>query len=292
MNGFISDLLKECSDFLGVSKTPAKGTLFNVNENESNPLLNDEMRERFHSIVAKLLYASKRARWDLLTLIAFLTKRVMNPRRDDWEKLTRGIQYVRDTQTLGVTLEIQDPIQVIAYVDASYGVHKDKKSHTGCCITLGKGTISAKSATQKLNTKSSTEAELVALSDAANQILFIRNFLISQGYPLGPAIIYQDNLSTIRLIKNGRSNSERTRHADIRFSFLHDRLESGDVILQYMRTEDVILHTPNHVPRHRGHRSRSTILAKNIHPQRDNAQEYSSNDQSDIQTVTFNGTIY
>jgi hypothetical protein len=102
MNGFISDLLKECSDFLGVSKTPAKGTLFNVNENESNPLLNDDMRERFHSIVAKLLYASKRARWDLLTLIAFLTKRVMNPRRDDWEKLTRGIQYIRDTQTLGV----------------------------------------------------------------------------------------------------------------------------------------------------------------------------------------------
>jgi Reverse transcriptase (RNA-dependent DNA polymerase) len=102
MNGFISDLLKECSDFLGVSKTPAKGTLFNVNENESNPLLNDDMRERFHSIVAKLQYASKRARWDLLTLIAFLTKRVMNARRDDWEKLTRGIQYIRDTQTLGV----------------------------------------------------------------------------------------------------------------------------------------------------------------------------------------------
>ena len=240
MNGFISDLLKECSDFLGVSKTPAKNTLFNVNENESNPLLNDDMSERFHSIVAKLLYASKRARWDLLTLIAFLTKRVMNPRRDDWEKLTRGIQYIRDTQTLGVTLEIHDPIQVIAYVDASYGVHKDKKSHTGCCITLGKGTISAKSSTQKLNTKSSTEAELVALSDAANQILFIRNFLISQGYPIGPAIIYQDNLSTIQLIKNGCSNSERTRHVDIRFFFLHDRQEKGDVILQYMRTEDMI----------------------------------------------------
>jgi hypothetical protein len=47
MNGFFSHLQK---------KTPAKGTLFNVNENESNRLLNDEMRERFHSIVAKLFY--------------------------------------------------------------------------------------------------------------------------------------------------------------------------------------------------------------------------------------------
>jgi hypothetical protein len=52
----------------------------------------------------------------------------MNPWRDDWEKLTRGIQYIRDTQTLGVTLEIQDPIQVIAYVDASYGVFTKTRS--------------------------------------------------------------------------------------------------------------------------------------------------------------------
>jgi hypothetical protein len=55
MNGFISDLLKECSDFSGVSKTPAKGTLFNVNENESNPLLNDEMRERNYYMRASVL---------------------------------------------------------------------------------------------------------------------------------------------------------------------------------------------------------------------------------------------
>lgn len=239
MNGFIHDLLEECSDFMGVSKTPAKNTLFELNENNSNPLLPDEMRERFHSIVAKLLYASKRARWDLLILIAFLTKRVNNPRRDDWEKLTRGIQYIRGTQNLGVTLEIHDPITVTAYVDASYGVHKDKKSHTGCNITLGKGTIYAKSSTQKLNTKSSTEAELVALSDASNQILWTNNFLRMQGHHTGPAIIFQDNLSTIQLIANGQPNSERTRHVDIRYFFLHDRQQKGDVKLIYKRTEDM-----------------------------------------------------
>ena len=60
-----------------------------------------------------------------------------------------------------------------------------------------------------------------------------------QGYNIGPAIIYEDNLSTIQLIKNGRSNSERTRHVDIRFFFLHDRQEKGDVTLQYMRSEDM-----------------------------------------------------
>ena len=48
-----------------------------------------------------------------------------------------------------------------------------------------------------------------------------------------PAVMYQDNMSTIQLIKNGRSNSEKTRHVDIRFFFMHDRINSGDVSLIY-----------------------------------------------------------
>ena len=54
-----------------------------------------------------------------------------------------------------------------------------------------------------------------------------------------PAILYQDNKSTIQLIKNGRSTSEKTRHVDIRFVFLHDGINSGDVFLQYMCTDDM-----------------------------------------------------
>ena len=111
-----------------------------------------------------------------------------------------------------------DILTSCTYIDASYAVHADKKSHTGCIITLGKGAIYGKSSTQKLNTTSSTEAELVAMTEAGNQVLWIRNFMIHQEYEVGPAVIFQDNLSTIQLVKNGRSNSERTRHIHIRFS--------------------------------------------------------------------------
>ena len=146
-------------------------------------------------------------------------------------------------QDMGTVLEVQDPPCVHAYVDASYAVHPDMKSHTGCVISLGKGPIYAKSNTQKLNTKSSTEAELVGLSDCSNQIIWTRNFLIQQGYVMQPAVMYQDNMSTIQLIKNGRSNSEKTRHIDIRFFFMHDRINSGDVSSIYMNTKDMIADT-------------------------------------------------
>ena len=130
------------------------------------------------------------------------------------KKLERTIQYIRDTKDIGLTLRVEDPITITCYVDASFGVHSDMKSHTGSAITLGKGVVYAKSSTQKLTTKSSTEAELVGLSDLANQVLWARE------YQDRSAIIFQDNKSTIQLINNGRSNSERTRHINIRYFFL------------------------------------------------------------------------
>ena len=133
-------------------------------------------QEYFHSITAKLLYLSKRSRPDILPE-AILTKRVTKPQEHDLKKLERTIQYIRGTKNLGLELEIDDPTRVYAYVDASYGVHSDMKSHTGSVISLGKGVIYGKSSTQKLNTKSSTESELIGLSDSANQILWVRDFM-------------------------------------------------------------------------------------------------------------------
>jgi hypothetical protein len=102
-------------------------------------------------------------------------------------------------------------------VDATYGVHADMKSHTGAVIGIGQGPIFAKSSTQKLNTKSSVEAELVGLSDNMGYIISTRNFLMEQGYDVEAANAYQDNKATIQLVKNGRSQSDKTRHIAIRF---------------------------------------------------------------------------
>jgi len=58
--------------------------------------------------------------------------------------------------------------------------HPDMKSHTGIYMTLGKGATYTTSCKQKLNTKSSTEAELVAVDDAMGQVLWTRHFLAAQ----------------------------------------------------------------------------------------------------------------
>ena len=237
MDGYIIDLLDEYDNITGVAETPATNNLFEIKESR---LLEDSAREYYHSLTAKLLYLGKRVRPDILTACSFLSKRVQNPTEEDMKKLERVIRYLRHTRHLGIILEADKHLTVIAYVDASYGVHQNMKSHTGCTIGIGRGPIYAKSSGQKLNTKSSTEAELVGLSDSTGQILWTRNFLIEQGYNVEAAIVYQDNMSTIALVKNGKSNSERTRHIAIRFFFVADRVASKEIKVEYMQTGEML----------------------------------------------------
>ena len=57
---------------------------------------------------------------------------------------------------------------------------------------------------------------------------------------MGPTILQQDNQSTIRLLKKGRSTSKRSRHIDIRYFWLSDREKSGEIQIQYEPTEDML----------------------------------------------------
>ena len=95
---------------------------------------------------------------------------------------------------------------------------------------LGKGAIYSTSTRQKLNTKSSTEAELVGVNDVMPQTLWTRYFMEVQGYEVHDNIVYQDNQSAILLEKNSRgSSSKRTRHINIRYFFITDRAKKGEV---------------------------------------------------------------
>lgn len=237
MDGYIIDLLQFCDSIEGTAETPATKDLFVVRDDAEK--LDSDGKEHFHTLTAKLLYLSKRVRPDILTAIAFLARRVQSPDIDDQKKLYRVVRYIRGTQELGLRLRA-DSISILAYVDASYGVHSDMRSHTGAIIGLGKGPIYCKSSVQKLNSTSSTEAELIALSDSTTQVLWTRNFLIELGYDVGPATVYQDNQSTIKLVENGRSNSGRTRHIAIRYFFVANRIQTGEIQVEYMATGDMI----------------------------------------------------
>ncbi|CAJ1967284.1 unnamed protein product [Cylindrotheca closterium] len=126
------------------------------------------------------------------------------------------------------------------YVDASFAVHPDFKSHTGGVITMGVGAMQAMSKKQKLNSRSSTHAELIGVDDAITQVLWTRMFMEEQGYPIEKNILYQDNMSSILLKKNERSSAgKQSRALNIRYFFVTDQVEKGNLTIKRMPTDDM-----------------------------------------------------
>ena len=139
---------------------------------------------------------------------------------------------------LPLTLETDGTNIVKWWVDAFFAVHPDMKSHTGATMSLGKGSVYSTSIRQKLNTTSSTEAELVGVSNVMPMIMWTMYFLQEQGYTVNDTTIYQDNQSVMLLEKNGRASSgKRTRHINIRYFFVMDKVKSGEVSIEYCPTE-------------------------------------------------------
>lgn len=201
MKSYIKTMLEELPpEFDGKEKTPASKHLFEVNEDPK--LLNEKRKQFFHTYVAKLLYLCKRARPDVATAVAFLCTRVQHPDEDDWKKLIKVMKYLRGTNHLVLTLEADDTGLLYWHIDGAFGVHPDMRGHTGGNFSLGKGTISGASLKHKLNTRSSTEAEVVSVDQMISQVIWTRLFLEAQGYEVRNNILYQDNKSAQLLETN------------------------------------------------------------------------------------------
>ena len=218
--------------------TPATSYLFQVRE---SPALSEARADNFHSVTAALLFISRRCRLDIQTAVGFLTTRVSCPTEDDWAKLRRVLQYLRGTIDLFLTLGGDDITKMKTWVDVSYGVHDDCRSHTGGAISFGWGVLLTKCQKQKLNTKSSTEAEIVGVSDYLPNMIWARMFLGEQGFILKENILYQDNQSAIKIEKNGkRSSGQKTKHMDNRYFFIKDRLNTENIRVEYCPTGQMI----------------------------------------------------
>ena len=214
-------------------------TLFEIDPNSLR--LNEARSEIFHSIGAKQLYVLHRGRLDVQLPIAFLCTRVSKSTEQDWSKLKRVLKFLKGTLDNCITLGADDITVMQTWVDASNAVHNDMKSHISGTVSFGRESIMSKSSKQKLNTKSSTEAELVGASDYLPYAIWAKKFLEQQGYDIRENLFHQDNKSTIQFEKNGRKScGPNSRHIDIRYFWIKNRLELDGFNVVYCPTEQML----------------------------------------------------
>eukprot|EP00607_Mallomonas_marina_P006403 CAMPEP_0182425052 /NCGR_PEP_ID=MMETSP1167-20130531/11387_1 /TAXON_ID=2988 /ORGANISM="Mallomonas Sp, Strain CCMP3275" /LENGTH=203 /DNA_ID=CAMNT_0024605379 /DNA_START=113 /DNA_END=724 /DNA_ORIENTATION=+ len=164
----------------------------------------------------------------------------------------RVLDYVAGTPEKGIRFHKNIPVILCSTVDASYGMHEDRKSHTGCTVHLGEhsGPFIARSKKQTVTADSSTVAEFIAAHTAAKEIMWARNIMAELGYKQGePTVLREDNKSTITMIDN-ECHGPKTKHIDIRYNLIREQVKDGVILLRYTSTIDMT----------------SDILTKNLGP--------------------------
>ena len=229
MESYINNMINDMpEDMIGVASTPASSSLFKVNTN-GTPTFNARKKEIFVDLVMQALYLSQRGRPDIRTAVSFLCGRLTCPDEDDYSKLSRMMKYLQGTLSLPLTLRVEDDGKLQWWIDASYAVHPNMRGHTGATMSMGKGSVFSGSWKQKLVTRSSTESEVVGVHD------------VLPGFSIAANVLYQDNLSSILLEKNGRqSSTKRTKHMHIRYFYITDQVKKGEISIEHCPTKDMI----------------------------------------------------
>ena len=189
--------------------TPASNDLF---KRGPSKLLGTGKKEILHSIVANCLFVSDWSRLDIKTMVSVVSGRVREPNSNDWDKCGRLVKYLHSTSKLHLILRYDGLSLVKWHVDAAFGVHMDFKSHSGGMISLHPkgGAIASGRNKQCLNTRSSTEAELVVADDFLVKILWTDRFMSEQGYNL-KGMLHQDNRSAMIVAELTRQERVRAQ---------------------------------------------------------------------------------
>ena len=137
---------------------------------------------QFHKLVEKTLYDTKRASPDTCTAVAFLTTIVQSPGLDDWANMVHIMRYIRGTRTLPLIISANGSGILKSWLDTSFAVHPNIRGNSGGGLSLGRRFPIVSSTKQKLNTRSSTETELVGDDDFMPEIYWNRYFMKARGF--------------------------------------------------------------------------------------------------------------
>ena len=144
MKQYIDKILSEAPpDIRGVAQTPTGEHLSKVNTECKH--LDAPSAMMFHHLVACLLFLTKWTCPDILMAVASLTTRIQSLDWDDCKKLAKVLNYLQTTYDLVLTLESSNAGVVEWWIDGAFDSHSDMWSHTGGCLSLGRGMVTSKS---------------------------------------------------------------------------------------------------------------------------------------------------
>ena len=210
-------------------------------------------RQRYMEIVGTLMYAAISTRPDIAHAVHYLASNMQAPKLRHMNASERVLRYLAGTKSIGLVFGsrngdavgdsrghlTQQQVDVCAYADADYANDKgDRKSVSGWVAKLNGDPVSWSAKKQRVVAQSTCESELYAEAAAIQEVLWLRGILAELGLQSRTgSVVYGDNQSTIAVSKNG-IKGERTKHVDVKYHFITETVESGQVKLQWVPTSE------------------------------------------------------
>lgn len=160
---------------------------------------------------------------------------------EDWIAVKRIFQYLQGTKNYAIHYQNRK-IALFGYSDASYAETEDRKSTSGFVFMKNGGAITWRSKKQSIVSLSSMEAEYIALCDATKEATWLQRLEHDVEGIKESILILEDNQSTINTAKKEIFNF-RTKHIDVRFHFVREKVEDGTIKINYCPTTDMVADT-------------------------------------------------
>ncbi len=219
--------------------TPRKG----LSRDPEGVSISAEKHSKYRTGVGKLLYLVKHSRPDIANAVRELSKVLDGPTEAAYKEMLRITKYVLSTKDWGLKIFPSRPssgsFELLAFSDSSYADDKETRlSVTGYILYLCGVPICWRSKSQKTVSLSSTEAEWIALSEAAKDVRFVVQLVESMGIEVKrPVKIRVDNVGAI-FMSNNITTTGRTKHVDVRTKFVNQLVDDGELAIEFVRSED------------------------------------------------------
>ena len=204
--------------------------------------MNPEEHETYRSGVGTLLYLTKHSRPDICYTVRELSKTMDAPAPAHLKEMYMEIRHVLSTKGYGQKFELRKDIMkwaLKALSDSDFASDKETRiSVFGYIIYFCGIPFAWRSKGMKSVVLSTTETEYMALSEVVKELKFIVQLVQTMNIEVElPITVYVDNVGAI-WISNNRTTSDRTKHIDIKTSFVKEYQEDGKIIIKFVKSED------------------------------------------------------
>jgi hypothetical protein len=189
----------------------------------------------YRSMISSLLYLCA-SRLDIMLSVCMCARFQADPKECHLRAIKRILRYLVHTPSFGLWYPRGSTFDLVLYSDVDYAECKvDRKSTPQTCQFLGRSLVSWASKKQNSVALSTIEVEYIAVGHSCAQLLWMRPTLRDYVYKLSKVPLICDNECAIRMAKNPIEHS-RTKHIDIRYHFLRDHSQRGDIIVDHVST--------------------------------------------------------